>query len=65
MYVQEAKNWIQKAIKHPGALRSTASKAHELNPDGSIKDNWLNKEAKGTGKTAERARLAKTLKKMH
>lgn len=57
----EKKKWIQKAIKHPGALHK------ELGvPEGKkIPAKKLNAAAKKGGKEGERARLAKTLKKMH
>ena len=58
------KNWIAGAIKKPGSLTKTAKKAGAVKKGGGIKSSWLNKEAKGTGKTAKRARLAKTLKKL-
>jgi hypothetical protein len=53
-----AKKWIQKAIKHPGALHK------ELGvPKGKkIPAKKLNKAAKAGGKLGRRARLAKTLK---
>jgi hypothetical protein len=57
------KNWISGAIKKPGALRKTA-KQHGALKNG-IDPKWLEKAAKGEGvskKTAQRARLAKTLK---
>lgn len=59
-----AKNWIKSAIKKPGALKATAKKAKAVNKEGNIKSGWLDKEAKKSGKTGQRARLAKTLKKM-
>lgn len=53
-----AKNWIQKAIKKPGALRKTLKV-----PSGKkIPTKLLNKAAKKPGVTGQRARLAKTLK---
>tara|TARA_R110000751_G_scaffold304916_1_gene420770 strand:+ start:1118 stop:1303 length:186 start_codon:yes stop_codon:yes gene_type:complete len=57
------KNWIKGAIKKPGALRKTlgAKKGYK------IPAKKLNKAAKGIGvgkKTAQRARLAKSLRKM-
>jgi len=58
------KNWIKGAIKKPGALRATAKRAGALKADGDIKKSWLREKAKGSGKTAERARLALTLGKM-
>ena len=53
-----AKNWIQNAIKKPGALRK------ELDtPAGEkIPSKKLNAAAKKPGKLGQRARLAKTLK---
>ena len=56
------KDWIQKAIKHPGALH------RELGvPEGkSIPASKLNKAAKSDNPTlARRANLAKTLKGMN
>lgn len=54
------KKWIQKAIKHPGALHK------ELGvPAGkAIPKNKLEKAAKSPGKLGKRARLAETLSKM-
>lgn len=54
-------NWIQGAIKHPGALH------RELGvPEGKkIPASKLNAAAKKGGKVGQRARLAKTLKGMH
>jgi hypothetical protein len=52
--------WIQKAIKHKGAL-------HEMLgvPEGKkIPAKKLNKAANSGGLLGQRARLAKTLKKM-
>ena len=52
--------WIQKAIKKPGALRSSLGvKKGETIPAGK-----LAKAAKAPGKMGQRARLAVTLKKM-
>ena len=51
-------NWIQKAIKKPGALRkSLGVKSGEKIPAGK-----LAKAAKAPGKLGQRARLAQTLK---
>jgi len=53
-----AKKWIQKAIKKPGALRSSLGvKAGEKIPA-----KKLAKAAKASGKMGQRARLAQTLK---
>lgn len=55
-----AKNWIQEAIKNPGALRRTAGvKAGEKIPA-----KKLGELAKKGGVTGRRARLAETLKKL-
>lgn len=56
-----AKNWIQGAIKHPGALH------RELKvPEGKkIPAKKLNMAAKKGGLLAKRANLAKTLSKLH
>lgn len=53
--------WIQKAIKHPGALHK------ELGiPKGKkIPASKLNAAAKKGGKEGKRARLAKVLERMH
>jgi hypothetical protein len=60
-----AKDWIQGAIKEPGALRATAKRSKDaMKKDGTIKVSWLNEKAKGKGKTAQRARLALTLRNM-
>ena len=64
MEMIQKKNWISDAIKHPGALKSTAASEHALNPNGTIKKTWEKEKSKGTGVTAKRARLALTLKKM-
>lgn len=58
------KNWISKAISKPGSLTKTAKKAGAEKKSGGIKESWLKKESKGDDKTAKRARLAITLKKM-
>lgn len=54
------KKWIQKAIKHPGALHK------ELGvPEGKkIPKKKLEKAEKAPGKLGQRARLAATLSKM-
>lgn len=52
--------WIQDAIKKPGALRKELGvKEGQKIPSGK-----LTKAAKAPGKLGQRARLAKTLKKM-
>lgn len=56
-----ARNWIKRAIKHPGALH------RELGvPKGKkIPASKLRAAAKKGGKEGRRARLAETLKKLH
>jgi hypothetical protein len=57
------KNWIKGAIKNPGALRKTLG----VKKGQKIPAKKLNQAAKGIGvskKTAQRARLAKTLRGM-
>lgn len=55
------KKWIQGAIKHPGALhKELGVPAGKKIPAGK-----LAAAAKKGGKLGQRARLAKTLKKMH
>ncbi len=56
-----AKNWIQGAIKHPGALRNTLG----AKPGKPIPPKKLESAAKKGGVTGQRARLAQTLKRMH
>ena len=56
-----AKHFIKKAIKHPGALHKDLGV-----PQGKkIPAKKLAAAAKKGGKVGARARLAKTLKKMH
>lgn len=56
-----AKHFIQKAIKHPGALRKSLG----VKKGQKIPAKKLNAAAKKGGKLGARARLAKTLKKLH
>lgn len=56
-----AKKWIQKAIKKPGALRAQLG----VKEGEKIPAAKLEKAAKAKGKLGQRARLAKTLKKLH
>lgn len=53
-------NWIQGAIKKPGALRKTLG----VKKGATIPTEKLAKAAKMPGKTGQRARLAQTLKKL-
>jgi len=52
------KNWIQGAIKHPGALHEEMG----IPKGQKIPLKKLNKAAKADGKLGQRARLAKTLR---
>lgn len=52
------KNWIQDAIKKPGALRKSLG----TKKGKKIPAKTLNTAAKKKGKLGQRARLAKTLK---
>lgn len=56
-----AKKWIQKAIKHPGALRKSLG----VKEGEKIPAKRLAAAAKKGGTIGRRARLAQTLKKMH
>ena len=56
-----AKNWIQGAIKKPGALRSSLG----VKKGKKIPAKKLSAAAKKGGKMGQRARLAETLKKLH
>ena len=56
-----AKNFIQKAIKKPGALH----KALHVPKGKKIPDKKLEAAAKKPGKMGKRARLAETLKSFH
>ena len=55
------KNWIQKAIKKPGSLR----KSLKVKKGEKIPLSKLNKAAKAKGKLGQRARFAKTLRKIN
>jgi hypothetical protein len=54
-------NWIKGAIKHPGALH----KEMGIKQGKKIGIKRLNAAAKKGGKLGQRARLAKTLRKLH
>lgn len=60
MAEKKPKKWIQKAIKHPGALHKELG----VSMDKKIPAKKLNKAAKSGGKLGKRARLAKTLGKL-
>ena len=57
--------WIQDAIKHKGALRKTAKKQGLIKGDEKLSMTDIKKLEKEGGKTAKRAYLAETLKKMN
>lgn len=57
----EKKKWIQKAIKHPGALREEL----HVKEGKKIPAKKLAAAAKKPGVEGKRARLAATLKKLH
>ena len=54
------KNWIQDAIKKPGSLR----KALKVKSGEKIPASKLSSAAKKSGKIGQKARLAKTLRKL-
>ena len=56
-----AKNWIQGAIKHPGALHKELG----VKQGNKIPAKKLETAAKKGGKVGRRARLAETLKHLH
>ena len=58
----KSKNWIGKAVSKPGALRKTLG----IKKGATIPTKLLTKAASGKlgKKTAQRARLAQTFKKM-
>jgi hypothetical protein len=64
MSKEEAENWIQKAIKHPGAL-SKEYPGMAKNGKDEFTNAQLDRIAKKGGIDAKRANLAKTLKKFH
>ena len=55
------KNWIKGAIKKPGSLRTALG----VKKGENIPASKLNAAAKRKGKIGQKARLAKTLKKMN
>lgn len=60
MAKKKSKKWIGKAIKKPGQLHKDLG----VPEDEPIPEGTLNAAAKKGGKVGQRARLAKTLKKM-
>ena len=60
LMAKKNKNWIQKAVKQPGALRKTLG----VKAGQKIPAKKLRAAAKKPGKTGQRARLAETFKKM-
>lgn len=61
---RKKKKWIQEAIKKPRSLRALAKREGAITKKGTISVEWLKEKAKGSGKTARRARLALTLRKL-
>lgn len=57
---KKEKNWIQKAIKKPGALKKQLG----VKKGQKIPKSKLAKAAKAKGKLGQRARLAQTLSKL-
>lgn len=58
-----ANKWIQKAIKHPGALTKKAKKAGMTVP--AYANKVTKKGSKASTQTKRQANLAKTLRKLH
>jgi len=61
------RRWIQKAIKHPGALRAYVRRRfgrRGFTKRGTIKVSILRKLAKRKGRIGRRARLALTLRRL-
>jgi hypothetical protein len=61
------RKWIQKAIKKPGALRAYMKRKYgskAFTSRGTIKREYLEKEAKQPGTIGKRARLALTLRRL-
>lgn len=58
---KKKKKWIQKAIKKPGQLHKDLGVAEGKK----IPAEKLNQAAKKSGKVGQRARLAKTLRKIN
>jgi hypothetical protein len=61
IYMAKSKNWIQSAIKKPGALHKELG----IKEGKKIPAKTLAKAAKAGGKLGQRAKLAQTLKKLH
>jgi len=60
-----AKNWIQSAIKHPGALTAKAKAAGGLTKQGTIKQSFIEKAQNSPNPTTRKqANLAETLGKL-
>jgi len=64
---KKEKNWIQKAIKNPGALRAYVKRRYGeagFTDEGNIKASILRELAKRDDTIGRRARLAITLRKL-
>lgn len=60
------KNWIEGAIRHPGAFHKYAAKNDGLDKEGNIKDEFISSCLKSkSAKVRKMAQLAQTLSKMH
>ena len=59
------KNWMKKAVRHPGALRVKAEKAGAIDKKtGKIEKSFIDKAAKSKNPTTRKqANLAKTFTK--
>jgi len=57
--VEEGKNWIAGAIKHPGSMTAAAKRAGESTSE------YEQEHKHDSGKAGKRARLALTLKKLN
>ena len=53
--------WIQRAVKHPGALHRSAQRAGALTRNGTIRVSWLKERAQHGDR---RAALALTLRRL-
>lgn len=59
VHMAQKKKWIQRAIRHPGALRAAAKRA------GKSTHSFAESHKHASGKLGNRARLALTLMGMH
>jgi len=52
------KKWIQKSIKHKGALRKLAEKENAITKRGTISLTWLRRQSRRKDIIGKRAKLA-------